>query len=627
MASKVTKKLVIESKLVRCKNCRQNISKDKMFLHEGFCSRNNTFCEHCEKVFLNKDYLEHVKLIPKNLFNQKHTSSPISQESKDTQQDTLKQSSFTEENEYISNTMMPVIPHPSLEIVQMPITELYKINEPIFVNESGQIISDKNKNGFSLPFLGMNFRSSKISEKIIDDIIDQGEIFKEHNTISQNCYDLQGLNNLLNRNNYNNKISNSMTIDYTRNLREKNISLGFSNNEVRKIDSLYQNNLLERINSPLSKTIEINRDDSFKQKTNEKIPLNSKQNNSKFNSLSFQLNNNNSQKYLNRKYNFFTFQRMSPRSPVNSRKLTDNMKINQRESIPLDNKICRNTPKRKDNNYLDDSIEYIYYPTNTKEPKDSNSKRNKNKNKFKFYKLSEDKKKSLQFQSEKRKIKEGLDAITCEYCNNKFAIRKYDTHVQNCKANKKLANKIFDIPKPQKKQKKKNLESYIFEDIDEEKGISARKRETLTRNFNASSLNVIALNCDKDNRTLISNPERQIYNSQFKKNTQKISLKKKLFASPIKGEQEKKMYPEDSKRVSLDIVKEGKLRKRLNNLSIDTNPIDEFNHEIKNNRSLVPKKSSENFKTRENDSMLNFNKNKIIFKFPKNKRLYNNSII
>ena len=70
MASKVTKKLVIESKLVRCKNCRQNISKDKMFLHEGFCSRNNTFCEHCEKVFLNKDYLEHVKLIPKNLFNQ-----------------------------------------------------------------------------------------------------------------------------------------------------------------------------------------------------------------------------------------------------------------------------------------------------------------------------------------------------------------------------------------------------------------------------------------------------------------------------------------------------------------------------------------------------------------------------
>jgi hypothetical protein len=318
---------------------------------------------------------------------------------------------------------------------------------------------------------------------------------------------------------------------------------------------------------------------------------------------------------------------MSPRSPVNSRKLTDNMKINSRESIPLDNKICRNTPKRKDNNYLDDSIEYIYYPTNTKEPKDSNSKRNKNKNKFKFYKLSEDKKKSLQFQSEKRKIKEGLDAITCEYCNNKFAIRKYDTHVQNCKANKKLANKIFDIPKPQKKQKKKNLESYIFEDIDEEKGISARKRETLTRNFNASSLNVIALNCDKDNRTLISNPERQIYNSQFKKNTQKISLKKKLFASPIKGEQEKKMYPEDSKRVSLDIVKEGKLRKRLNNLSIDTNPIDEFNHEIKNNRSLVPKKSSENFKTRENDSMLNFNKNKIIFKFPKNKRLYNNSII
>ena len=180
MASKVTKKLKTDSELVKCKNCRQDISKDKMFLHEGFCTRNNTFCEHCEKVFLNKDYLEHVKLIPKNLFKQKYVSSPNSQESKDTQQETLKQSSFTEENENISNTMMPVIPKPSLEIVQMPITELYKINAPIFVSETGEIVSDKNKNENILPFLGLNFRSSKMSEKILDDIIEQGDIFKVH---------------------------------------------------------------------------------------------------------------------------------------------------------------------------------------------------------------------------------------------------------------------------------------------------------------------------------------------------------------------------------------------------------------------------------------------------------------
>ena len=55
-----------------------------------------------------------------------------------------------------------------------------------FVSETGYIISDKNKNENILPFLGFNFRSSKISEKISDDIIEQCDIFKENNTISQN---------------------------------------------------------------------------------------------------------------------------------------------------------------------------------------------------------------------------------------------------------------------------------------------------------------------------------------------------------------------------------------------------------------------------------------------------------
>ena len=65
MSSKVTKKSNKESDEVKCKICHQYISKSKMFLHEGFCSRNNVFCDHCEKVFLKKDYEEHVKLIKK----------------------------------------------------------------------------------------------------------------------------------------------------------------------------------------------------------------------------------------------------------------------------------------------------------------------------------------------------------------------------------------------------------------------------------------------------------------------------------------------------------------------------------------------------------------------------------
>ena len=55
-----------ESKNIICKICRQPILESKMFLHEGFCSRNNVFCQHCEGVFLKQDYEDHIKNISKN---------------------------------------------------------------------------------------------------------------------------------------------------------------------------------------------------------------------------------------------------------------------------------------------------------------------------------------------------------------------------------------------------------------------------------------------------------------------------------------------------------------------------------------------------------------------------------
>ena len=54
---------------IECKTCRQYIPTYKMFLHEGFCQKNNIFCEHCDKVFLRKDYDEHILEISKNLSN------------------------------------------------------------------------------------------------------------------------------------------------------------------------------------------------------------------------------------------------------------------------------------------------------------------------------------------------------------------------------------------------------------------------------------------------------------------------------------------------------------------------------------------------------------------------------
>ena len=135
------------SKLIQCENCRQDIDPDKMFLHEGFCKRNNVFCEHCEQVFLKEEYEEHIKDLPKNLTSK----------DKESINDSKKSTSNEEETPYVDNSIPTTLaPNPTLEFVQMPLVEEISINSPIIINESGQILSDKNKNEFILPFLGIN---------------------------------------------------------------------------------------------------------------------------------------------------------------------------------------------------------------------------------------------------------------------------------------------------------------------------------------------------------------------------------------------------------------------------------------------------------------------------------------
>lgn len=50
-----------EEKFLKCQNCRQDIPESKMFLHEGFCLRNNKFCAECGKIFLVQEFDEHIK--------------------------------------------------------------------------------------------------------------------------------------------------------------------------------------------------------------------------------------------------------------------------------------------------------------------------------------------------------------------------------------------------------------------------------------------------------------------------------------------------------------------------------------------------------------------------------------
>ena len=74
-------------KFVKCTNCKQDIPESKMFLHEGFCLRNNKLCPKCNKVFLIQEFDEHLKThnqkpkppIPQKttLTNQKKEENPL----------------------------------------------------------------------------------------------------------------------------------------------------------------------------------------------------------------------------------------------------------------------------------------------------------------------------------------------------------------------------------------------------------------------------------------------------------------------------------------------------------------------------------------------------------------------
>lgn len=175
MSSKSISESKKDTKLIRCKNCRQDISSDKMFLHEGFCHRNNVFCEHCEKVFLKTDYEQHIKDLPKNLTSKETEPATDITDSK-------KSTSKEEESPIIEQTITTIVPNPTLEIVQMPAVEEISINAPIIISEIGQIVSNQNKNDYLLPFLGININDSNslIEEKMMN--------IERHSTYSNRQY-------------------------------------------------------------------------------------------------------------------------------------------------------------------------------------------------------------------------------------------------------------------------------------------------------------------------------------------------------------------------------------------------------------------------------------------------------
>ncbi len=211
MASNYVSNSKPDSKLIRCENCKQDIRASKMFLHEGFCNRNNVFCDHCKKVLLKTDYENHLKDLSnkknRNSSNKKNKNKPQKEEPK------------------IEVYRSPIITKRKTEFkyIEMPMTEEYKINNPIYISESGNVLSSQNANEYILPYLGINANNKEY-----------GINYGQYNYPTQNNF------NLINNNTYGN-VFDSQT-SYINNNIDNNFeylktNLGVAN-DIQKINKI-----------------------------------------------------------------------------------------------------------------------------------------------------------------------------------------------------------------------------------------------------------------------------------------------------------------------------------------------------------------------------------------------------
>ena len=245
MSSKEEKE---SEEVVKCTNCRQDIEAKKMFLHEGFCHRNNIFCQHCEKVFLKTDYERHKKKILKEKKNKKVKIKEYKQSSKEVDEKKEK-----EIHAVIKQAPTEVNPKPP-EYAPIPIIEEYNINTPIIISENGQILSNKNKNEYILSYLGFdpnqnnynnNYNLALNSETLMN--IEKQSVEEIQNMLYRNNKFNQ--NAIINRNR-NRNLNIPLSENINNNINFYNINNQINNiNDINNINqNIYNNNIDNNIN-------------------------------------------------------------------------------------------------------------------------------------------------------------------------------------------------------------------------------------------------------------------------------------------------------------------------------------------------------------------------------------------
>ena len=524
-----------QTELTRCVNCRQDINSKIMFLHEGFCHRNNIFCEHCKKVFLKQDYEQHIKDLPKNLTSNKMESPNNS-----------KKSTSNEEETPIMRNSVTINQNPSIEYV-MPWVEEYTINAPIIISENGQIVSHKNKNEYILPILGINPIPNNQFYEDNDKFNENKNIFTTYKT---KTYTVEDFKSFLNTNNFdvNNFLgTNSNQIEQDNTNNDINFFGNNNNfnylNEVKTFNNNYNGNNTNYINNydNYNDSYNDNYKDSYNDNNNYNVNFN-KANKPYNRSRNSQIISYDNYENMNINNSYF----VNDNSP---KRIIDNENENNKFNYMLSEDIneiqnLNNKPLKKKNKKSSKRYKF----SKSKEPRDSKCRLlTEPKPQIKKRKKKENK---TPCKFDKKKIIKKL----CQYC--KIMVDDLSTHYKICKS--KNSDKSL-------KQKKDVLDSVILNEMltnqsIEESTIGDNQKQILKREI-TSPLHPSVI--DRNNF-----PSEEIYyfstqftNKNIKNNEEPkiLSIKKNLFTKffPLKEKKGKKLI-----RIQKKKNKKSKIKKK-----------------------------------------------------------------
>ena len=396
-------------KYIKCTNCHQNILSSKMFLHEGFCFRNNTYCFECGKVILKKDFETHLN-DHTNLKKENKSNKGIQKIENNNQQENKSPFLINQIN-YNSCVNM------SFQNPQQK--EIIKYNEPIIITTSGdnELSSPEEYKEFFLK----NYKIAKL--------LNTNQIDFTNNQYNSNTYVKKFYPNEIIQNSNANNFRNSVEIGGK--IIKEPIFIKENENYDKQIcftDNCNENRANMRTKNTLLPT-------------HEKINIYTK------------FINIPDKKYSNNELNsqhkiIYNTEKKEPKNfPKDLSKI-----IPDEKNYKINNFILRETIPNKNYNKNDQIIKQgKCFQKNKTEPLDRTSRKEKNLKNNNIEKNQISNVKYSEIPKQKNKYKK------CQYCD--YMVEDFNVHICKCK------NRMMGVEKTQSNQENKkilNKQNYMY---------------------------------------------------------------------------------------------------------------------------------------------------------------------